>query len=447
MGLFTEELGQIVRREREPALRLRKVAVDVEQGELLRPALVESVPEDAPARWILACVMRLDLSGLLVPSQGGAAYDPRRLLAVWLLAVHDRLSSSRQIERFCRSDAQYLWLMGGLVADHVTLCRFRRGLGALMPALLAQTVLIAQEEGLVPLRLAALDGSRLPGNVSQWKRALGKVRLEEQQSADEPPAGKRSSDPDARVQRTCKGFVQGYNVQAMVDADTGIVLTGHVTNEPTDQNQLAPALQGCRENCGTHPESLAADAGYSSMANGAELDSRGVTGYIPQHHSTAWRTGRNGEPECPCGGRVAQARFKRQGKKVVRHACLSCGSKLHLPEGVHLESWTGMKERAECSWAQEKRRTSIEPLFALVKERYGLRRFALRGLDGAQTQFLMVLIMRNLAILARNGAWNPLQNALLVLLDALRRAWRAATARRLGNICPRLLACPNPLLR
>src|SRR5215216_6390402 len=118
MSLFMEEQGGSTIC-REPALRLRKPAIDVEQGELLRPALLDCVPHDSPARWILASAMRLDLSALMAPSQGGAAYDPRRLLAVWLLALHDRLSSSRQIERFCRSDAQYLWVMGGLAADHV----------------------------------------------------------------------------------------------------------------------------------------------------------------------------------------------------------------------------------------------------------------------------------------------------------------------------------------
>lgn len=402
MSLFTDEAALVHGRDRMPALRLRKPAIDVEQGELLRPALQDCVPSDSPARWILSAAMQLDLSGLLVPSQGGANYDPRRLLAVWFLAIHDRLSSSRQIERFCRSDAQYLWLMGGLVPDHVTLCRLRRSLGPLMPSLLAQTVSLAQEAGLVPLRLAALDGTRLPGNITQWKKALSRVRVE-----DEPPEG--PSDPSARVMRTANGFVKGYNAQAMVDADTRICVAGYVTNEPVDQNQLSPALENCRANCGRLPDELCADAGFSSMANSSELDKRGVRGYIPQHHSTPWETGEDGEPGCPCGhSETRQRRTRRAGKPVISYTCGGCGSRLRVPQGVHLESWLGAKERSEsvqAAWVRAVRKTTIEPLFALVKERYGLRRFTLRGIQGAQTQFLLVLTLRNLTIMARQGLW------------------------------------------
>ncbi len=49
------------------------------------------------------------------------------------------------------------------------------------------------------------------------------------------------SDPESRVMKTNKGYVQGYNAQAIVSKDQVIVAMG-ITQEATDRLQLAPML-------------------------------------------------------------------------------------------------------------------------------------------------------------------------------------------------------------
>lgn len=49
------------------------------------------------------------------------------------------------------------------------------------------------------------------------------------------------TDPDSRIMKSRKGYVQGYNAQAVVTADQ-IILAADVTNEANDVQQLAPMI-------------------------------------------------------------------------------------------------------------------------------------------------------------------------------------------------------------
>jgi transposase len=389
---------------RSASLRIRKPAIEPDQAELLRPALADCVPADSPARWILRASLGLELSDFIKPSQGGASYDPRRLLAVWFLALHDGLSSSRQIERFCRSDWQYQYLTQGHCPDHATLCRFRRSLGELMPRLLAQTVRLAREQGLASFKVVALDGTRLPGNVSQWGRALSRVRVESEEA--EPPP----SDPDCRTMRGPHGFVVGYNAQAAVDSQTGMVAMGYVTNAGVDQEQMGPAVEALSQTCGP-PEALAADGGYATVASAEILSKSGVNGYMPPNISTAWRIDEHGQIRCRCNSSsLGLRRGVRKGKRVLQRKCLVCGSSFCHPEGVDPRGWLELNARAgsaEMVAMASMRRSRIEPLFNLTKNRYGLRRFTLRSLPLVNIQWLMVLTLRNLTLIEGPRASNP----------------------------------------
>jgi transposase len=378
------------------SLRIRKPAIEPDQAELLRPSLADCVAADSPARWVLRASLALELSDFIKPSQGGASYDPRRLLAVWFLALHDGLSSSRQIERFCRSDWQYQYLTQGHCPDHATLCRFRRSLGELMPRLLAQTVRLAREQGLASFKVVALDGTRLPGNVSQWGRALSRVRIEFDEP--EPPP----SDPDCRTMRGPRGFVVGYNAQAAVDSQTGLVAMGYVTNAGVDQEQMGPALEALAQTCGP-PEDIVADAGYATVAAAEILAQSGVQGFLPPNLPTAWRMDEQRQIRCGCSSTSFNSHFwVRKGKRVRRLKCQACGSSFTYPEGVDPCGWLELNARVgspEMVAMARMRRSRIEPLFNLTKHRYGLRRFTLRSLPLVNIQWLMVLTLRNLTLI------------------------------------------------
>ena len=86
-----------------------------------------SVPSDDPVRLLSAFVEEMDLSELY------KTYDrirknqasPRQMLKVVLYAAMNRIYSSRDIQKACRRDINFMYLLEGMpVPDHATIARF-----------------------------------------------------------------------------------------------------------------------------------------------------------------------------------------------------------------------------------------------------------------------------------------------------------------------------------
>jgi transposase len=77
----------------------------------------------------------LDLSVLYrrvqttVTSSGRPAIDPAILMSLWLYATLEGVGSARLLDRLCKSDAAYLWLLGRVTVNYHTLADFRTGAG------------------------------------------------------------------------------------------------------------------------------------------------------------------------------------------------------------------------------------------------------------------------------------------------------------------------------
>ena len=79
------------------------------------------------------------------------------------------------------------------------------------------------------------------------------------------------TEPDSRIMKTRKGYIQGYNAQAVVDKGQ-IILAADVTQEPNDVHQLHPMTEQAQQElqaAGVEEEikSELADAGYWSENN------------------------------------------------------------------------------------------------------------------------------------------------------------------------------------
>ena len=96
------------------------------------------------------------------------------------------------------------------------------------------------------------------------------------------------TDPDSRVMKTRQGYVQGYNVQAVVSEDQIILAVG-VTQEANDVRQLLPMLEGMNQNLAAagieeRPGVGLADAGYWERGQPAGLRWIGPAGVAGGHH-------------------------------------------------------------------------------------------------------------------------------------------------------------------
>jgi transposase len=182
------------------------------------------------------------------------------------------------------------------------------------------------------------------------------------------PEGKRQrnfTDPESRVLLTKDGYIQGYNAQAAVDAKAQIIVAHGLTQSMSDQDQLAPLVDGIEKNLGRKPKEASADAGYSSEANLGVLADRGVGAYIA--------TGRAKHPD--------RAERKRGGPLT--------------------QAMRDKLKRAGWRSRYRLRKQVVEPVFGQIKQARGFRQFLLRGIDNVRAEWALICTAHNLGKLAR----------------------------------------------
>jgi len=105
-------------------------------------------------------------------------------------------------------------------------------------------------------RLAAEDKARCEAQRAKqeaWEAAAAAGKRRGHRPGDEPRANRAGTepranitDPDVRVMRNQKGYVAGYNGQAVVTADQ-VIVGAMLSQHPADRTLLHPLLDTCRE--------------------------------------------------------------------------------------------------------------------------------------------------------------------------------------------------------
>ena len=148
----------------------RPVARD--QGFLLPPDMADWLGADHPVWLVIEVTARhLDTSAAHAARRtggpGAAGYDPDMLVALLTWAYAHRVVSSRQIERLCRTDVAFRVICGGGAGpDHVTIARFRAGLGAAAGDIFAGVLALCARLGMGQLGVVALDGTKIKASAS-----------------------------------------------------------------------------------------------------------------------------------------------------------------------------------------------------------------------------------------------------------------------------------------
>ena len=93
------------------------------------------------------------------------------------------------------------------------------------------------------------------------------------------------TDPDSRLLKATRGYIQGYNAQAAVNEEQ-IVIAAEVTVDPGDFGHLQPIVDAAQrelEQAGVSdtPAVLLADAGYWHQVQMENIISRGIQVLIP----------------------------------------------------------------------------------------------------------------------------------------------------------------------
>jgi len=424
---------------RKPHVRRQVLFRASSEPELFPMDFTSMIADNCPSKRIRSVLSHVDFSGLRAQYKdfGGVSYPAENFLGVMLLAYRLGIRSSARIEEHCRYDIRFMYVGNGIKPDERTIRRFRRRLDSCIDVVFDTVGSLCVELDLVSKRLIALDGTKIASAASQLKRWF--TEEEEAQIKEmglEVPA---ISDPDARVMKGGSGYVVGYNCQAAVDCDSGIVVALDVTQCSSDRPSLAPMVKEIVKNLCGAPEMVVADAGYDSTEGLETCDKLEVDTIVAIQGQSPnfWTVTPDDEVLCPMGQPatfVGETQDRGKPIQVLRvHGCSSCpqygeccnsrcGRTLKLPVGCNPATRLLAAYRArgpEGKLAMIERMVTIEPVFADIKWNKKMTRFLLRGLTGAKTEWTLMHLMRNLMILAE-----ALEALEAILTAFLAQYWR-----------------------
>ncbi len=185
------------------------------------------------------------------------------------------------------------------------------------------------------------------------------------QARPAPTAQRNFTDPDSKIMKGPDGVMQAYNAQAVVDAQSQVIVAHDVSNQPSDVEHLEPMVEQVITRTRRRPRRLLADAGYCSAANLEYLHRRRIEGYVAterKRHGQRLPAPRGRPP----GGLTWRERMDRRLRTLRGQAVYRL------------------------------RMLTAEPVFGQIKQARGFRQFLLRGVGNVRGEWALMCTAFNL---------------------------------------------------
>jgi transposase len=284
--------------------------------------------------------------------------------------------------------------------------------------------------------------------LERMEQALKEIEALEKK-ADEPEKVRVSlTDPDARImQQNNGGYNPSYNAQFTTDANKIVIVSVDVTQDSNDARQLQPAMQRLKEEAGQVPQQVIADGSYTNRSNIVAMDHsaidlvgpvpdgtaqketlyqiRGVTAEF-RAEAFAFDAAKNCYT-CPAGKTLpykrknvlpGQTKYTYQAKSEDCQGCPHRGqccpksksgrSIVRAEDSPEVKAFRAKMEAGAAKEIYKKRGAVAEFPHMCIKERFGLRRFSLRGLIKVNLEGLWVALTFNVQQWIRL-CWKPRQ--------------------------------------
>src|SRR3974390_1292442 len=413
--------------------------------------LREWVPKNHIVHFIRDGVEQIPTAHFQVNDRGTGSeqYPPTMMLALLIYCYATGRFGSRTIEAATHSDVAVRYLCANLHPDHSSICEFRVVNEAAFGAAFVSVLQLAQQLRLTRVGAVSVDGTKIQANASKhaavsYQRAgelIEQLELEvkelmeraEQAEAKEaketldipaelarrqtrvaalkqarqvieerakamaaaqqeeyeakqakrqaqreagqrprgaeptppsetpdPKAQYNFTDPESRIMKAGHGrhFEQSYNAQAVVDEQM-LIVGERVSVAPNDKEELVPTVAAISPVVAAEVKAVLADNGFYSEAAVAGVEKQ-------SHHKTVADLLPQPEPAAP--GPEASA------KEVMAH---------------RLKTETGKA-------LYKLRKQTVEPVFGIIKEVMGFRRFLLRGRAKVGLEWTLVCVTYNL---------------------------------------------------
>ena len=438
----------------------RFIGADREQGILMPYNLGDWLPENHLARFVVDIVDKLDMKGVYnqYKGVGSTAYDPRMLLSLLFYGYSTGVFSSRKIESSTHDSVAFRFIAGNHHPDHDTISEFRKRFLPQVKGWFKEILLIGKELGLVKLGNIYIDGTKVQANASRHKAMsyqyiqklekqleeeierlldlaaskdesektidldipeelklrkdrLAKIqeakRVVEQRASEryqkekeeydakieqrkkkkektgKNPRGKdpkapsdepndkdqyNFTDPESRIMKTSKGFDQCYNAQAAVNDDM-VVVGAYSNSHANDKQEFIPAIESVPEGLSGEITAAVADTGYFSEKNIDHCEQMKIEPIV----STS-----------------------REKHNSFLSNILNPDLTDDEPFASPVEKMTRKLKNEEGKAIYKRRKQTVEPVFGIIKEILGFRRFSLRGEAQADAEWSLVCSAYNL---------------------------------------------------
>lgn len=376
------------------------------------------------ARTVWEFVQGLDLTPLLETLRsvegrpGRPAIDPKLLVALWLYATIEGISSARAVAWLCANHHGFRWLCGGVEVNYHTLADFRVAHIEFLDDLLTHSVATLMEQDLIDLNRVAQDGLRVrasagaasfrrrptlerclqdaqtqvqrlrdeiatdPGEASRRqqkareraarereeriRKALERMpEMEAKKKADKEKARVSTTDPEATVMKMADGgFRPAYNVQFSTDTASQIIVGIDVATCGSDQGQMAPMVEQIHERYEQYPQDVLVDGGFVKHD---DIDTVSAP-----------------EKDCTVYGPVRQPKDASKDRYAP-----------HARDSAAVAAWRQRMATPEAQAIYKDRAATAECVNALARNR-GLRQLWVRGVAKVKAIALWYAIAHNL---------------------------------------------------
>ena len=209
-----------------------------------------------------------------------------------------------------------------------------------------------------------------------------KVRGPEPQEPNEQPGGKDQynfTDPQSRIMKAGGGkdhFEQAYNAQAAVEVESRLIVGQRVSDAPNDKKELVPTVQAVQTQVVGGVKTVLADSGFYSQEAVQAVEASGDTLVMAaverkSHHRTVEDLEQRADPPPPD------------------------------PEAGMMDTMKWRMSIKAGKAIYKLRQQTVEPVFGIIKEAMGFRRFMLRGLEKVALEWTLVCLSYNVKRLHR----------------------------------------------
>lgn len=271
--------------------------------------------------------------------------------------------------------------------------------------------------------------------LERLQQALEEVKTLQKDAKEPEKVRVSTTDPEARnMKQSNSGFGPSYNVQLTTDAKQTVIVSVDVTQEGNDAEQLLPAMQRVEEAAGQAPQQAIADGSYINRGNIVAMHNQiNLIGPVPDNtarRETLYQirgVGVEFRPQafsfdeasnsytCPAGKTLAYAKKQRrkgqtqytyqaqvQDCQVCRYQAQCCPksrsgrSVVRVEDSPEVKAFRTKMETEEAKTIYKKRGAVAEFPHLCIKERFGLRRFSLRGLKKVKIESLWLALTFNI---------------------------------------------------